>query len=34
MGPRKSWNFGINVKAAILRDLKYNRKKDFRDSYR
>ncbi|OQX77109.1 MAG: hypothetical protein B6D64_08780 [Bacteroidetes bacterium 4484_276] len=33
-GSRKSWNFGINVKASILRDMKYNRKKDFRDSYR
>ena len=33
-GQRKSWTFGINVKAAILRDLKYDRKKDFRDAYR
>jgi hypothetical protein len=33
-GERKSWNFGINVKASILQDMKYNRKKDFRDSYR
>lgn len=33
-GFRKSWTFGINVKAAILRDLKYDRKKDFRDAYR
>jgi lipopolysaccharide assembly outer membrane protein LptD (OstA) len=32
-GPRKSWNFGINVKASILKDLKYDRKKDFRDAY-
>jgi hypothetical protein len=32
-GARKSWTFGINVKASILRDLKYDRKKDFRDSY-
>jgi lipopolysaccharide assembly outer membrane protein LptD (OstA) len=31
-GRRKSWTFGINVKASILRDLKYDRKKDFRDS--
>jgi hypothetical protein len=30
-GPRKSWNFSINVKAAILQDLKLNKKKDFRD---
>jgi len=33
-GTRKSWNFGINVKASILQDMKYSRKKDFRDSYR
>jgi len=32
-GSRKSWNFGINVKSSILRDMKYSRKKDFRDSY-
>lgn len=32
-GTRKSWSFGINVKASILKDLKYDRKKDFRDSY-
>ncbi len=32
-GPRKSWNFSINVKASILQDLKYNKKKDFRDSF-
>jgi lipopolysaccharide assembly outer membrane protein LptD (OstA) len=30
-GPRKSWNFSINVKASILQDLKLNKKKDFRD---
>jgi hypothetical protein len=34
LGDRKSWNFGINVKASILQDMKYSRKKDFRDSYR
>ena len=34
MGAWKSWNFGINVKASILQDMKYSRKKDFRDSYR
>ena len=33
MGGRKSWNFGINVKASILKDMKYSRKKDFRDHY-
>lgn len=32
-GNRKSWTFGINIKASILKDLKYDRKKDFRDSY-
>jgi hypothetical protein len=31
LGPRKSWNFSINVKASILQDLKLNRRKDFRD---
>ncbi len=31
LGPRKSWNFSINVKASILQDLKLNKKKDFRD---
>ncbi|NCC74576.1 MAG: hypothetical protein EOM06_14440 [Sphingobacteriia bacterium] len=34
LGFRKSWSFGINVKAAILQDLKYDRKKDFRDGFR
>lgn len=33
IGPRKSWNFTINVKASILQDLKLTKKKDFRDSY-
>ncbi|MFK5855289.1 MAG: LPS-assembly protein LptD, partial [Bacteroidota bacterium] len=33
LGPRKSWNFSINVKASILQDLKLNKKKDFRDYY-
>jgi len=31
IGPRKSWNFTINVKASILQDLKLTKKKDFRD---
>lgn len=31
IGPRTSWNFTINVKASILQDLKYVKKKDFRD---
>ncbi len=33
LGFRKSWNFTINVKSAMLQDLKLNRKKDFRDYY-
>jgi hypothetical protein len=33
IGPRKSWNFSINVKASILQDLKLTKKKDFRDYY-
>lgn len=32
LGPRKSWNFSINVKASILQDLKLNRKNDWRDN--
>lgn len=31
IGPRKSWNFGLNVKASILQDMKLTKKKDFRD---
>ncbi|MCD4773518.1 MAG: LPS-assembly protein LptD [Bacteroidales bacterium] len=31
MGPRKSWNFTLNVKSSILQDLKLEKKKDFRD---
>ncbi len=33
IGPRKSWNFTINVKASILKDLKLTKRKDFRDYY-
>jgi len=33
IGPRRSWNFTINVKASILQDLKLTKKKDFRDNY-
>lgn len=33
IGFRKSWSFTINVKSSILKDLKYDRKKDFRDAY-
>ena len=31
LGPRKSWNFSINVKSSVLQDLKLSRKKDYRD---
>ncbi len=34
LGFRKSWSFGINVKSSILKDLKYDKKKDFRDGFR
>ena len=30
-GPRKSYNFTLNVKAAVLQDLKLIRRRDFRD---
>jgi hypothetical protein len=32
-GPRKQWNFQINVKAPALKDLKYEMKQDFRDNF-
>ncbi len=32
IGIRTSWNFTINVKASVLQDLKYVKKKDFRDA--
>lgn len=32
IGPRTSWNFTVNVKASVLQDLKYVKKKDFRDA--
>jgi lipopolysaccharide assembly outer membrane protein LptD (OstA) len=32
-GTLKSWNFTIRVKASVLADLKYERRKDFHDSY-
>ncbi len=32
IGSYKSWNFTINVKAQALKDLKYEKKKDFRDN--
>jgi hypothetical protein len=31
IGGRQSWNFALNVKANMLKDLKLQRKKDFRD---
>ncbi len=32
-GNMKMWEFSIRVKAAVLRDLKYERRKDFHDNY-
>lgn len=32
-GYLKSWNFTIRVKASVLADLKYERRKDFHDQY-
>jgi hypothetical protein len=32
-GYLKSWDFTIRVKASMFKDLKYNRRKDFRDQY-
>jgi hypothetical protein len=32
-GTMKGWNFTIKVKASVLGDLKYDRKKDYHDSY-
>lgn len=31
-GARRGWSFTINVKASVLQDLKYNKKKDFREN--
>ncbi len=31
-GPRKSYNFALNVKSSVLQDLKLVRRKDFRDN--
>lgn len=33
IGYIKSWNFTIRVKASVLGDLKYERRKDFHDQY-
>jgi uncharacterized Rmd1/YagE family protein len=32
-GSMQSWNFTIRVKASVLGDLKYERRKDFHDDY-
>ena len=32
-GLRRGWSFTINVKAAVLQDLKYNKKHDFRENF-
>jgi lipopolysaccharide assembly outer membrane protein LptD (OstA) len=32
-GSLRSWNFTIRVKASVLADLKYERRKDFHDTY-
>ncbi|MBN2616267.1 MAG: LPS-assembly protein LptD [Bacteroidales bacterium] len=33
LGPRKSWNFTLQLKAQLLKDLKLTKTKDFRDNY-
>jgi hypothetical protein len=33
IGYLKSWDFTIRIKASMLKDVKYNRRKDFRDQY-
>ena len=33
IGYMKGWNFTIRVKASVLGDLKYDRRKDFHDTY-
>lgn len=33
IGSMKGWNFTIRAKASVLGDLKYNRKKDYHDSF-
>jgi lipopolysaccharide assembly outer membrane protein LptD (OstA) len=32
-GYMKMWTFSINVKASVLADLKYERRKDYHDNY-
>jgi hypothetical protein len=33
IGTMKGWNFTIRVKASVLGDLKYERRKDYHDNY-
>jgi hypothetical protein len=33
IGTTKGWNFTVRVKASVLGDLKYERRKDFHDTY-
>jgi hypothetical protein len=33
VGSMKGWNFTIRAKASVLGDLKYERRKDYHDSY-
>jgi hypothetical protein len=33
VGTMKGWNFTIRAKASVLGDLKYERRKDYHDSY-
>jgi hypothetical protein len=33
VGTMKGWNFTIRAKASVLSDLKYERRKDYHDSY-
>lgn len=33
LGPRKSWNFTLQLQSQLLKDLKLTKQKDFRDNY-
>jgi hypothetical protein len=33
LGPRKSWNFTLRLKSALLKDLKLTKSKDFSDNF-
>ena len=33
VGTLKRWNFTIRAKSSVLGDLKYERRKDYHDSY-